>query len=838
MIEWAHPASLWLLLPAVVLWWWSTHRSIVDRPARSFWWAAGLRLAAIVCVILALARPTLPLLQERQHVVFLVDVSHSQSIDGIDAHLAEIEAAIDGLESDDSWQLFAVGSEIQTVADPETLRGRLRDWRDHTGAAGLRDASRLAAGLARVRAAFPGGFAHRLIISSDGRPTDADLAPVLTRLAEEGVDVHWWRTPGLDEAEALVASLTPSVAKAYDGEVVRFTARVRANRAMPATLRLLHRGVVVDRQQLQLTAGADRDVVFDMPMVVAGASDWTAELVPAEDHFTANNSASTTVAVAGEPRILVLHENPRAMRGFARALEGQDFAVDVRAEHGLPADMNGLLAFDAVVLAQVPATRMSTRQMTNLQRFVGDFGGGLMMLGSEESFGLGGYYQTPIEEALPLVSRYEKEKEKPSLALMLVIDKSGSMQGLPISLARQAAKAASEMLSPRDQVAVVGFDGSPFVACDLTFAGDIGSIHNAIDRLAADGGTNMYPAMTLAYDMLQRTAAQMKHMIILGDGQSQPADFAGITRRCADAGISVSTVALGGGADRALMETIAEIGNGRSYQTMDPSQVPQIFTKETMEASRSAIKEDVFTAVPVDDHPMLAGTDVSALPVSFGYVMTQPKPTAQVLVAHDSGDPLLAVSRFGLGTGVAFTADLSERWGGDWLAWDGMGKFWAQVLRSLVRKADASGMLVDQRLSDDRWHIDLERRDERGEPMTDVRWHALLMDGQGGQFEPPVRTIGYGRYELSIDTTGIDRATLQLRDLDADKSTDLHFQRPYPAEFALAKAADPALADLQTLAPADLGRSVRSVEERSSIAHWFIALALALLGGGVLFRRL
>src|SRR5690606_17270890 len=122
------------------------------------------------------------------------------------------------------------------------------------------------------------------------------------------------------------------------------------------------------------------------------------------------------------------------------------------------------------------------------KQYVIDLGGGLMMLGSENSFGLGGYYKTPVEEVLPLVSRFEKEKEKPSLAMVLVIDKSGSMDGLPIQLARQAAKAAVELLSARDSIAVVGFDDQAQVVCEMTSAADGETVQAAIDSLQAGGG--------------------------------------------------------------------------------------------------------------------------------------------------------------------------------------------------------------------------------------------------------------------------------------------------------------------------------------------------------------
>lgn len=180
----------------------------------------------------------------------------------------------------------------------------------------------------------------------------------------------------------------------------------------------------------------------------------------------------------------------------------------------------------------------------------------------------------------------------------------------------------------------------------------------------------MYPGMNTAYEMLQQTTSKIKHVIVLSDGRSQPADHQGLASEMSDFGITVSTVAMGTGADRPLLNTIAEIGKGRYYETTDPENVPQIFTRETMQASKSAIKEDIYPPLIISDHPMFAGTVEDELPFCFGYVMAKPKPTAQVLLAAETGDPLLAISRFGLGVGMAYTSDVTEKWGGEWLAWD------------------------------------------------------------------------------------------------------------------------------------------------------------------------
>jgi Mg-chelatase subunit ChlD len=323
-------------------------------------------------------------------------------------------------------------------------------------------------------------------------------------------------------------------------------------------------------------------------MTTPGASLWTAEIVPENDRFPMNNQASATVEVKGKSRLLVIHREPKEMRAAARALQEQEFDVDVRGENGVPESMDELLSFGAVVLADVPATALNARQMDLLKRYVQDFGGGLAMLGSENSFGLGGYYKTPVEDVLPLVSRFEKEKEKPSLAMVLVMDKSGSMEGLPIALARQAAKASVELLGPQDQIAVIGFDSEPQIVSDLRRAAEKDAIQANIDTLEAGGGTDMYPAMQQAKQMLDNCAAKVKHMICMTDGQTPDQGFAELTQSLADSGVTVSTVALGEGAAGDLLQSIAEIGRGRFYAATDPNTVPQIFTRETICSARNS----------------------------------------------------------------------------------------------------------------------------------------------------------------------------------------------------------------------------------------------------------
>lgn len=811
--------------------------SLVDQPAWKRITSFALRAGGIVLLVLALCRPYWSDRSDDLHVVFLVDLSQSVSLKAAESALDQIDEAIGALHAGDSWSLYAVADGVKPMQHTADLKQLLDQWQSSVADDRFRSATRLCDALLDTRLAFPSGKARRMVVYSDGQETHGDLRAALRQMHDEQIDVRFCKLDGLSQPEAAVVSIRPSTPNAFHGEVVRMTVKLAANEQTAGTLRIVHKGVAVLEKQIDLDPKQQNIVHFDVNMITPGASMWTAELVADRDYFPINNHGSCTVTVHGKPRVLVLHDKPVEMRPLSRALQEQQFEVDVRGQYGLPTSMEEMLAFDAIVIADQPATSMSPRQMELLKRYVMDFGGGLVMLGSENSFGLGGYYKTPVEEVLPLVSRFEKEKEKPSLAMVLVIDRSGSMEGVPIALARQAAKAAVELLSTRDMIGVVGFDSQPYIVSEMRSAAEADAVKASIDSLAAGGGTYMYPAMVAAKEMLENAPAKIRHMILLSDGQTQPADHETLTQEMADAGITISTVALGQ-ADRQLLAGIAEIGRGRYYETNDPANVPQIFTKETMQASRSAIKEDLYGTVQTADHPILAGYRDADLPFCLGYVMTEAKPTAQLLLVAETGDPLLAVSRYGLGTGMAYTSDLTERWGGEWLAWDQCGQFWAQALRGVLRKVDAEGLQVNQQQNADSWDLEIERTADNGAPVSGIHWDASALDEHAALHEVAVEEVGLGRYRAHVALEDHESLTLRLRDRDHDKQKVLHFHRPYPAEYRLSQALPPTLKELRPITPASIREDLTPEHRRRSVAHWACFAAITCLLAGVLVRRL
>ena len=328
--------------------------------------------------------------------------------------------------------------------------------------------------------------------------------------------------------------------------------------------------------------------------------------------------------------------------------------------------------------------------------YVRDLGGGLIMLGGDQSFGLGGYYKTALEEILPVRSDFEKEKEKPSLAMVLVIDKSGSMGGEKIEMAKEAAKSAIELLGPerqgrRDRLRGRGLLGH----ARSTPAPTRRSCSTGSRTIEAGGGTAMYPAMEEAYEALSqdRRQAQARHhpdrrhlgpRRLRGDHAADGRRRGSPSRRSASARGTTSS-----SSKRSPGSATAGATSPRTR-----SSIPQIFAKETVAASKSAINEQPFTPQVVRPTQALAGLDFDAAPLLLGYVVTRPKPTSELILASESGDPLLTWWRYGLGMSVAFTSDAKPRWAAEWLAWPGFGKFWAQVVRHAMRKAESKGVVV------------------------------------------------------------------------------------------------------------------------------------------------
>ncbi|MCA9033996.1 MAG: VWA domain-containing protein [Planctomycetaceae bacterium] len=593
---------------------------------------------------------------------------------------------------------------------------------------------------------MPPGYVPQIVLLSDGNQTVNDA---VAAAAQSRIPVSVVPLVGMAEPEVQVAEVNVP-AEVREGEPFFVDVVVQSNHDDECLVEVFRGDHKVISEKKQLSSGSnafrfqqsiERDRLAAFTVRISGVKN---------DTLLDNNSDAGLVYAAGKPRVLIIESDPNLIRELAYALEDEGIQVDVRPPQGMPDSLADLQNYECLMLSNVPATDLSQQQMQVARTWVQDLGGGFIMLGGEQSFGLGGYYKSTLEEILPVRSDFEKEKEKPSLAMVLVIDKSGSMDGDPIEMAKSAARSAVELLGRRDQVAVLAFDGDTYVSSEMQPASNAAKISDEIARIEAGGGTNMYPAMEMSFEMLMTASAKLKHVILLTDGVSTPGDFQGMAQQMASAKITVSAVAAGGGADAALLEEIARIGKGRYYFTDDPAQVPQIFAKETVTASKSAIDEQPFIPIVVRATHALADLDMESAPFLLGYVMTRPKPTSEVILATEKGDPLLAWWRYGLGMTAAFTSDAKSRWAAEWMTWPGYGKFWTQVIRQVMRKSDARGIQINTERIGEQAGISVDAVNDVGQFLNNAEVEMTVIDPRLQRHVSQLQQTAPGRYSSDI----------------------------------------------------------------------------------------
>jgi Mg-chelatase subunit ChlD len=342
--------------------------------------------------------------------------------------------------------------------------------------------------------------------------------------------------------------------------------------------------------------------------------------------------------------------------------------------------------------------------MAALDTYVSSYGGGLIMAGGEDSYGSGGYQGTRIERIMPVRFDTKLDRDKAVLAVILVIDRSGSMDGAPLEMAKNSARATAEALDPKDIIGVVAFDSEARTYVEPQRASNRIKISAEISQIQSGGGTDILPGLREAHQHMSELDAKVKHVIVLSDGA---APYDGIASEVQDMRAEQITVSCVGvqGADKNLLTLIKDQGGGRLYMIEDINELPKIFMKETKEAKRASLVEDLVHVRIAKRVEAIEGTSVETAPVLHGYQSTLPKPTGEVILISDLGEPILARWRHGAGTVVAWTSDVKNRWSADWLAWAGYPKFWGQLVRTTMRRKTYDSYELTARVSEGRAEV-------------------------------------------------------------------------------------------------------------------------------------
>jgi uncharacterized membrane protein len=678
-------------------------------------WALALRGALVVVLMLTLFKPTMPRWIDRLNVVFLLDHSDSVSLAARERAYRFAAEAVKNMKSGDRTGVIVFGEEA-VVDQPLAARTSLERPKSEVPGRGTDIAQAIQLALATM----PPGQANRIVMLSDGQQNSGDALVAAQGAKDSHAEIYYVPAPLTFDQEVVVESLVlPQEVKygePFQAKVVAWSLKDTQGR-----LSLYRNGEFLGSQVVRLTAGKN---VFSyrQSLDASGIHVYQAAIEVDGDTIEDNNRAVGTVVVRGRPQVLLAEKERSHAQALAAALRSQNIDVTVVDAGGIPKDIAGLQKYDGIILSNISSLKLSKTQMTSIRDYVRDHGGGLVMVGGEESFGLGGYYRTPVEEALPVTMEVKQKVEVPSLAVVLSIDRSGSMamatgedKITKLDLAKEAAHLVVDLLDDRNEVGVMSWDTEFIWDVPIRSAKDKQAIHHAIATIKAGGGTDGYPALKESYAVLFERPALLKHVIFLSDGQMTRGDFAGLLRRMAKDKITVSTVAIGKDADLPLMVDIAKWGRGRFYYTEDSQTIPRIFTLETQLASKASLVEQPFKPqLTAPAHEAMQDIDWRSVPPLGGYVATTIKSTADLVLMSNQEDPVLATWRYGLGRAAAFTSDAKAKWGVLWLRWREFNKFWAQLVRWTLRSGSRSDTVAI-----------VERHDRTGEVVVDA------IDGKG-----------------------------------------------------------------------------------------------------------
>jgi uncharacterized membrane protein len=590
------------------------------------------------------------------------------------------------------------------------------------------------------------GFApdevKRLVLFTDGNQNHGDLWRAVPRLKEQGVRVFAFPATPRATRDAWLESIEAPSGLRRD-EPVLVTARVVSTVEARARVRLVAGSEELDAQTVTLARGANA-VALHARLRRSGAVALTAYVQAEGDEVPENDTLRQSVWVGGRPRVLYAEAAIDAAGYLRNALVREGMDVTVVAPAGLPESAGALAAYDVVILSDAPAADLGEGRMSALSAYVRDQGGGLVFAAGENTYGKAGFSESALERVLPV--QFKAQEKRKDLALVICLDRSYSMKGRPMDLAKAAARAALDLLEEQHRFGVVAFDSQPQEAVPLQYVRSKRRAEDLIDRIQASGQTNIYPALAAAWRMLQNVDTKRKHVILLSDGDTAPADFDRLLKRMSDAQITVSTVTIGRSGDPELMASIARAGKGRAYVAEDVSDVPQIFVEDTRNVTRTTLIEEPFRPLVKRRIEALRGLDFAQAPPLLGFASTKPKDGAELLLASDSGAPILARWQYGLGKAVVFTSDVKNRWAAQWLHWDGYGKFWSQLLRDTMRRdaGEAARLLVTR--EGDEAVVTLELMTDEGAWQNRLLPEVRVKRPDGSSATLPLRQSAPGRY--------------------------------------------------------------------------------------------
>ena len=705
------PIWLLLLLPLVATFF------IWRIPSRLL---TALRVLLVVLLVLAMTQPQLLLPTRSGTIVILADRSRSMPTNAEEQQLQTIELLMRQMGRRDQLAVVSFGANSIVDRNP----GKAATFGKFESEPS-RDASDLHAAIDKALSLVPVGDSGRLLILSDGRWTGRKPNELAARALQRAVPIDYRLFERSMAGDTAILSLeTP--ASVLPGEAYTLTAWVRVPVAQDVEFELLNGNEVIASGTKHLASGDGR-LTFRDRAGSPGTIQYTLRIKGSEhDPIAENNRLQKLVGVEGAKPILIVNQTGNSK--LSEILEQSGMKNKAFKGGDIEWTLQNLSNYSGLIIENTDAKELGAMGLSLVPEWVRNTGAGMMMTGGRSSFALGGYYLTDIGELLPVSMEQRKEHRKLSSAIVVALDRSGSMMApvggnrVKMDLANEGTAEVIKMLSPVDEIGVIAVDSAPHEIIKMgpnsdpqSFAGRVMTIESM------GGGIFVYQALLRAVEMLQHSQSNTRHIILFADAADaeEPGQYRELLARAREAGITCSVIGLGTefDSDAEFLKDVALRGGGNCYFSNDPAELPRLFTQDTFVMARQTFIEDPTPFRFTGGMATLTGQSFDGPPSLGGYNLcyVRPQALASALTTDEYDSPVIASWQRGLGRVLAYTGQIDGKHTGDMASWDK----YATMLASLARWTMGSGeqlpnnMLLTQEVRDGscivRLHLDPER---------------------------------------------------------------------------------------------------------------------------------
>ncbi len=786
-----------------------------------------LRCTAIAALVFALASPYVMLRINEEQILFVVDrsVSIERAGDVADKWIAE---SLKARKENQSVGLFSFAETFRTDVQLTSAESTVPvvEQMETKDATDIAKAIDLAATIAKEE------IATRIVLLSDGLETLGSVEELLPKYSggRVTIDTVVLERPGTADASISIFD-TPRTA--YEGEKQLLQVEVESSTRTAGELFIYQNDKEIINEMVTLEPGKNT-FSFRTSATGSGLLKYEAKLIVPDDGFLENNRMLSITMMESSPRVLVV-QTERNPSIIPKNIDQSAVSVDVVDARQLPETLSGYLGYGAIIFDNVPGHIVGEQKMTVIEQAVKNFGTGFMMVGGDESFGLGGYFKSPIERLLPVEMEVKGKEQLPSLGLVIVLDRSGSMSGSKIVLAREAAARSVDLLRDDDTFGFTAFDDQVWEVIPVDKLGDKKDVIEQILSVPANGGTNIFPGVRKAYEDLADLKLQRKHIILLTDGQSgMPPDYEEVMEEGKKNNITLTTVAIGTDADWSLLEELAEVGGGRFYDVVDESTVPAILARETSMLTRTYIEDNPFY-MTLGSVPEWTSLFQEGVPQINAYIATTAKSTATIVGESPKEDPVIAEWMYGLGRTVAFTSDSTGKWTGDLARWEGYTDFWNTAVARLLPSYEEVPYIITHERGGTYTVTDSSRK----AAFLDI----AIVDEQGQEVPFTSEPLAPGKVRVTVDA----KPGLVFFGVSDDKGAlfEAGVSVPYSDEY---KPAAPDVALMSKIAERTGGKVLEDPTEafryqsfksgdKMPIAEWLILAAMILFFLDITLRR-